>query len=821
MITDLLSEFLKKTKHVKPIQSSKEVNSQFAIFDESETQYIKNSMKFVTFPFILDQKLDQEQGKSSMVAYLFSPCLPQTSPIQLKDLGWDRKELKSAKILTAFPKNFETIVEEPTLEIQETDYDTLGKESADSATNLRSVNDFDDNSKASSSRKRAGPGSTRSFPSVRDATLETQNDDESHLKLKKSLILVEVNQSEELPPPPFNDTQPNESVLKTNSIEMTDSQIRGTRSERAINSYSKLIQCDQNKDSKPSENSNFQNTLNQLRSLRQKYSKSPNKDIGRSISPKTLETVKKQLQNALKSRAYQKFEDEETHELARSSISAIHESIDTKIQQKKVYKSSSMNVRRSPMILPMAVSAEFPTPEFKVSPKREALDSYRSKKAKGDAENTQKTGITETEAFSFGHRISCTTVIETFNVDNQKLGEDVTPIKGKIAASITNSHQPNTHVQQELKHPRDSVKISEPILTQAETKEDSISVSTLQRIFSNANYTQQPQSQSLREAKSGLGLFKKISQKKTDPLIGGLEQQDQTQDSSLLLSQMLDKVAKSRSSVLRKRTDDNIGSTAESPQNIRMVFNNLFVDGIANISLGDVETLKKHTGGDPGSQTTDLVKKETDSCKPSQRKLIADLVRQDRQEIKKAKGKHKKGNSQHIESSKSSADKSIRSAAQNSTDNHKPSYVKSRKKTIGTTADLINITKGSQMIRTGGPSSGNSILNKSEKALKINQGHLDLSSDQNLQKYHVPVKNSKFSSQMYPGGSHPKTVLLEDTDKSCAAIRQKVKDLLDPKHKGFNETPTNGTKRASLGTNFPVTSHKITKANLGKVPTAQ
>ena len=55
---DLLAEYLKTTKSTKPVTSSKEVDSRFAIFEESETQYIKSSLKFVAFPFALEQKAD-------------------------------------------------------------------------------------------------------------------------------------------------------------------------------------------------------------------------------------------------------------------------------------------------------------------------------------------------------------------------------------------------------------------------------------------------------------------------------------------------------------------------------------------------------------------------------------------------------------------------------------------------------------------------------------------------------------------------------------------------------------------------------------------
>jgi hypothetical protein len=806
---------------VKPILSSKEVNSQFAIFDESETQYIKNSMKFVTFPFFLDQKSDPELGKKTLIAFLFSPCQAHSSPIQLKDLGWDRKELKSAKLLTAFPKNCETIVEEPTLEVQETDHDTAAKESAGSGARQRSFNDNDDTSKASSSKRKIGVGSTRSFTSVRDGTNESQADDDGHSKMKRSMILVEINQSEELPPPPFTSFHHAEAALKTKSIEIHEPQMVATRSERGLNSYGKLLHSDFSKEPRDPECSNFQNTLNQLRSLRQKYSKVPENEIGRSISPKTMEVVKKQLQHALKSRAYHKADDELLKEHARSSLSVNHEETNEKNCQKKVYKSSSMNIRRTAMILPMAVSADYPKPEFKKSPHKTTQESFSGKIAKIERENTQDTRLTQTEAFSFGHRISSTTIIDTFNVDNKKELDESPPCRPRMTNTYTHSQASTQGNQVATKKLVESLKSSEITLTQNDVQEDSISVSTLQRIFSNASTSNQLQANSFRQDKNSCGLFKKIWQKKPEGKSGGHEIQGQGQDTGLLLSQMLDKVSKSRSSALRKRPEDRVGSLAESPQNIRMVFNNLFVDGIANISLGELDQVSKAGVMESGVSHKEAGKKEVDSGKPSQRKLIADLVKYDRYAEPKAKTKHKKVNSQHVESSKSSADKSIRSAAQNSTDNNKISYVKSRKKTIGTTADLINIAKSSQMMRNGDHSTGNSILNKSEKALKSNQQHLDLSSDQSMSKYHIPLKNSKFSSQIYPGGNHNKTVLLEDTDKSCAAIRQKVKDLLDPKLKGLSETPTNHSKRASLGSNFPVTSHKINKSQVSKVPTAQ
>lgn len=790
--------------------SSKEVNSQFAIFDESETQYIKTSMKFVTFPFSLEQKADPQSGRLTMSAYLFSPRIHPNSPIQLKDIGWDRKEHKSAQILNVFPKNCETIIEEPTLEIQETDHEAAIRDSGSSTNRLKSTSELEDKSRNGSS-KRLHLQSNKSLPSVKDGATPSDQDEEARSKVKSI-------QPEEMPPSPFRSPPKPRQELRAVSKEIMDPLQAFSQSERTASPTDRVDRKVLVTGMQEHSPSAFLSTLNQLRSLRQKYCKNPNSDIGRSISPKTIELVKKQLHSTLRSRTQNKGDSPVPLSLSQSTLLERHPKSEPKNSSRRVYKSNSVNIRKSPTVLPMAVPSSETTPEFRGNVQQDLRAVFTSKLAKLEKEGGLKPHGHETESFSFGQRISNTTTIDGFAIGNQVEGIALSPSRPRMPTSHTNRHNSMPEGPPERKSQTESVLISKTNVSRCEVQEDSISISTLQRIFGNTTPSNIESSNTLRYEKGRSGLFKKISQKKAEPKMTKANMDRQDTNSSLLLSQMLEKVVKSRSSTLKDSNPSPSDFGGESPQNIRMVFNNLFVDGIANISLGEGDNVAKTPATDTSFPSKPPTMKPADSEKPSQKRVISEFVHCHQPSRHPSKAGVKKGASQQLESSKSSADKSIRSATQHSCDTNKTSYVKCRKKTIGTTADLASISKSGPKPKTYGVSSGPNIQNKSEKNLKTSQVQLDQSFDQNHSRNPVPMKNSKFSSHIYPGGNHPKTVLLEDTDKSCAAIRQKVKDLLDPKLKGTAETPTGSHKRVNFRPSHPVTSHKIAKGKLNGGP---
>lgn len=815
-----MGEFLKKSKHIKPIQSGKEVNSQFAIFDESETQYIKTSMKFVTFPFFLEQRLVDDTKRSVMAVYLFNPSLHKGSPVQVKDLGWDTKEMKSAKLLNSFPKTCETIVEEPTLEIQETDYDYNPRDSSESTANIRSLNEIKDNSKLGSNQKMNGE-SNQSSPRVKDIVNDSAADDDAKLRMKKSVVQVEGNSAETLPPAPFLPKSQLGDQVNAKSVEILEQITTGARSDRVGTHTRKLVPTDSERAFKEAKSTAFQSTLNQLRSLRQKYSKSANKNLGRSISPKTMEVVKKQLKSALRSRGESEFDSESNDPAKGSPASNPELKSETTAEHRKTYKSQSVNLRKPPAILPaLATTVEDQPAQVIEAGVMASPEFSKVVGSKGDKESRSKTAVSEADSLSLGESPTTNIMIDAYRGGSQVISSILplpNPKPGNIflQGSLPSTLGKNSRTE--------TLKSSEARLHNKDSKEDTISIATLQRIFCNSSTNKAQATNVLRQEMSSSGLFKKIPSKKTElNKKGGFDSGDPPQGSSLLLSQMLDKVAKSRSSNFKNRAEDNSNYIGEPAQNIKMIFNNLFVDGIANISLGEFDQVSKKSTGDPNIASKDLIKRGADSEKPSQRKLIADLVANSKTVVSNpAKTKDKKSNSQQIESSKSSADKSIRSSAQNSCDTNKSSFLKTRKNTIGTAADLLNATKSRQKSKVSPSIQSPSITIRSEKNLKVPQGQLDLSYDHSLNNYQVPVKNSKFSTQIYPGGSHPKTVLLEDTDKSCAAIRQKVKDLLDPRSKALAEAPTHPSKRAISGSAYPVMSHKMGKSIHSRDPAAQ
>jgi hypothetical protein len=129
---DILELFLKDTKSIVAKHSNKKIETQFVIFDENDLKYIKQSMMQFNSPLALHSSESPDRTTRLTLSPFYEASANQTAtnPDSMNTL------LESTRI---FRKTCETIIEEPTLEVQDAEYEELGE-----GIRFRTENHFDD-----------------------------------------------------------------------------------------------------------------------------------------------------------------------------------------------------------------------------------------------------------------------------------------------------------------------------------------------------------------------------------------------------------------------------------------------------------------------------------------------------------------------------------------------------------------------------------------------------------------------------------------------------------------------------------------------------
>jgi hypothetical protein len=120
-----LEGYLGTVSSLKIKTSTREVHPEFAVFDESDSDYINECMNKHTYPFLISQLELSNDRKEISVSVL--PFYTEVSRLEKKERLATNQRENFNNILhntVVFSKTCETIVEEPTLEVQEGDCDT-------------------------------------------------------------------------------------------------------------------------------------------------------------------------------------------------------------------------------------------------------------------------------------------------------------------------------------------------------------------------------------------------------------------------------------------------------------------------------------------------------------------------------------------------------------------------------------------------------------------------------------------------------------------------------------------------------------------------
>lgn len=771
---DLLDEFLNRTSSIKPVTSNIEVNTHFAFFEESETEYVKKSMTMMTFPFEIVLKPSEDTTDSELTAYFFKTDNNPRSPIHFKQKPMADKSLKSSQLLNMLYQTCETIVEEPTLEIQETDMDACAKDSDESLDEIKSSNSH----RSSRSSKKGSPNS--GSPSESEIIMISDLEQRSISFGARSPVEV-FGIAKRIPKGLIasENTSPNiESVFRKIDRTMENDYIflRSDRSARLRDDRLNDPQAAEfNNGDHSRSKSGLVGTINHLVNLKERYSKSSNKDPRRALSPKSIDEIRNQLKAALKEKGKVKVDQSRLDSSESACIISKSYHIDTK----HIYRSDDQIQHIIEKVAEndnLSMSAK--RRDIQMNDTRRPL--LKDKVAQSPHKNTDK--IIDHICRKYFGRIGeghASKKSIDIGLNNNLQGPDSRDKLSqgcrnvKITTTLTNRSDISAS-----KISKNEDKVS---LAHEKSPERGISLSTLRRLFGcNKNCSNDLAFRQMININTPDSSDQAKNQnKKIINRVSNL-----ANDESITKPNISD-IHYNQRETSHKQYSVGLSSKIEQDLNekekrINMIFNNLFLGGVTNFSLCNPEAIKdlRH---DPLSSTvledSLFCAKLQPKCKDSKRQP----QRVNHYLPKKLSNATSCKHSKKIETSLSSADRSIRSTAHKSTCPETNNYLQARKNTIGTAAEILSMAKLSPKSKFRRGAVIKQIQIKSDKTLQHTKSNLSYDASHPLQNRHLPIQNSKFSTQLYSHKHENLSSIIADNDKSCAAIREKVKNMLEKK----------------------------------------